>query len=216
MAPMQSAASDDAHRITSLDQIRELLGEPRTAQLTKSISALDEHCRRWIAASPFLVLGSADAQGKMDLSPKGDPPGFVQVLDDTTLAVPDRPGNKRFDTFANVLENPQVALIFAVPGRGETLRVAGTAHISADPELLEALGHNGRPATLALIVSVDAVMFHCGKSMIRSKLWQPEAWPSIAELASYAECVGAHSITDETVAEMEARFATWPLGNELY
>lgn len=206
----------DPHRIESIDEIRALLGKPRPAQQTKSIQKLDAHCRRWIAASPFLVLGSADAAGNMDLSPKGDPAGFVHVLDDATLAIPDRPGNKRFDTFANVLENPNVSLIFVVPGRGETLRVAGTAHISQEPELLNDLAQKGRAATLALIVSVTEIMFHCGKSMIRSQLWQSDAWPNISELASYAQCVGDHAVSEETVAQMEARFATWPLGNELY
>lgn len=213
---MSQSEGPDPHRVTSIDEIRELFGDPRPAQRTKSIQKLDGHCRRWIAASPFLVLGSADASGRMDLSPKGDPAGFVRVLDDTTLAIPDRPGNKRFDTFANVLDNPQVSLIFIVPGRGETLRVAGSAHLSKDPELLDALGHNGRPATLAVIVSVAEVMFHCGKSMIRSQLWQSDAWPDISGLATYAQCVGDHAVSDETVAQMEARFATWPLGNELY
>lgn len=214
---MTSAAERfEEHRINSIDQVRDMFGEPRKAQQTKAIHALDDHCRRWIAASPFLVLGSADTDGRMDLSPKGDPPGFVHVLDDTTLAIPDRPGNKRFDTFANVLANPNVSLIFIVPGRDETLRIKGTALLSRDPQLLESLGHHGRPATLAVIVTVTEVMFHCGKSMIRSRLWHSSDWPDIRALASYAECIGDHAVTDETVAEMEARFGTWPEGKELY
>lgn len=204
------------HIIGSPSQLRELLGEPRHAQQTKAIPALDDHCRRWIAASPFLVVASANAAGHMDLSPKGDPAGFVRVIDDTTLAIPDRPGNKRFDTFTNVLANPQVSIIFVVPGRSETLRVEGTAQISKDPDLLASMIERDRPPLLALVVRVRAVMFHCGKSMIRSCLWQPEAWPSTDGLASYAECLAAQAVSDETVAEMEARFSTWPLGNELY
>jgi len=152
----------------------------------------------------------------MDVSPKGDPPGFVKVVDDTTLAVPDRPGNKRFDTFVNVLANPRVSLIFLVPGRGETLRVEGTATITTDPDLLATMSEQGSAPALALVVSISEVMFHCGKSMIRSKLWQPEHWPSIDGLASYAQCLADQAASDESVDEMEERFATWPLGNELY
>jgi len=207
--------SDD-HLIRSADELRALVGEPRKAQQTKAISALDGHCRRWIAASPFIVIASASASGRMDISPKGDPPGFVRVVDDTTLAVPDRPGNKRLDTFTNVLANPQISMIFLVPGRAETLRLTGTAVISTEPDLLASLAERGSAPALALVVTLDAVMFHCGKSMIRSRMWHPDDWPNIDGLASYAECLADQAISDETVAEMEARFGTWPLGNELY
>ena len=202
--------------ITKPEQLEELFGRPRQAQQTKAVEALDGHARRWIGASPFVVICSADATGRMDLSPKGDPPGFVRVIDDRRLAVPDRPGNKRFDTFLNVLENPRVGLIFLVPNRGETLRVEGRASISTDPELLSTLAEAGRDPALALVVDVDQVMFHCGKSMIRSKMWQPEHWPDIEGLASYAECLADLARPDESVAEMETRFATWKQGNELY
>jgi len=204
------------HVIGSADELRAIVGEPRRAQQTKAITALDGHCQRWIAASPFVVIASADASGRMDVSPKGDPPGFVRVVDDRTVAVPDRPGNKRLDTFTNVLANPQVSMIFLVPGRAETLRVAGSAVITTEPELLASLAERGRAPALALVVTVAEVMFHCGKSMIRSQMWQPDAWPAIEGLASYAECLADQAISDETVAEMEARFGTWPLGNELY
>ena len=204
------------HLIRTTEQLHDLLGRPRLAQQTKGIAALDDHCRRWIAASPFIVIASADAAGRMDVSPKGDPPGFVHVVDDVTLAVPDRPGNKRFDTFSNVLANPRVSLIFLVPGRGETLRVEGTATISTDPDLLQTMIVSGKAPALALVVDIAEVMFHCGKSMIRSKLWQPDHWPSIDGLASYAQCIADQATSDETVGEMEERFATWPLGNELY
>lgn len=208
--------TENAHVVRSAEQLRALLGEPRLAQQTKAIDRFDDHCRRWIAACPFVVIGSADSNGRMDLSPKGDPAGFVKVLDDATLAIPDRPGNKRFDTFTNVLANPNVALIFLVPGRQETLRVEGTATIRTDPDLLDSLSHEGRPPKLALVVTLVEVMFHCGKSMMRSKLWQPDDWPSIDGLSSYAECLADMATLDETLEGMEARFATWPSGNELY
>lgn len=152
----------------------------------------------------------------MDTSPKGDPPGFVKVLDETTLALPDRPGNHRLDTFNNVLENPEVALIFLVPRRGETLRVAGRAKVVTDPDLLATMAVGGRAAKLALVVEVREVMFHCGKSMIRSELWEPSRWPSTDGLASYAECLADQADPDETVEEMESRFAGWHLGEALY
>lgn len=208
--------TDASHVITRPEELEALFGRPRRAQQTKAIATIDDHARRWIAASPFVVIGSADAEGHMDLSPKGDPPGFVQVLADARLAVPDRPGNKRFDTFLNVLENPQVGLMFLVPGRGETLRVEGRAQVSTDPELLATMAEAGRDPTLALVVDIDQVMFHCGKSMIRSKMWQPDHWPNVDGLASYAQCLAAQADPDETVAEMETRFATWQQGNELY
>jgi PPOX class probable FMN-dependent enzyme len=152
----------------------------------------------------------------MDLSPKGDPPGFVKILDNTTLAIPDRPGNRRLDTLNNLLQQPQVGLMFIVPGRGEVLRVSGTGQIVTDPDLLSTMAVVERPPRLALVVTIDEIMFHCGKSVIRSKLWSPSEWPDIQGLASYAECLGDQTTSDETVTQMEARFASWRDGNELY
>mgnify|MGYP001376351985 CR=1 FL=1 len=202
--------------VTDAGQIRSLMGEPRKAQLTKVLPRLDEHCRAWIERCPFLVLCSADATGQLDASPKGDPGGFVKILDDKTLAIPDRPGNRRADTLCNIIENPNVAAIFLMPGRGETLRVAGQAQIVLDADLLETMVVNRRAPKAALVIDIDEVMFHCGKSMIRSKLWQPEHWPVIDGLASYAQLIAAQAQTDESVEQMEERFATWKQGNELY
>lgn len=207
---------DPKHVISSSQQLRELVAPPRAAQQTKVLGALDDHGRRWIERSPFVVVSSVGADGRMDVSPKGDPPGFVQVLDDHTLAIPDRPGNRRLDTLFNVLARPQVGLMFVVPGRGEVLRVSGRATIVKDPELLEPMAVSGRSPLLALVVAIEEVMFHCGKSVIRSNLWSPEAWPDIDGLASYAECLADQTTSDETLEEMETRFATWRDGNELY
>lgn len=197
-------------------ELRELVPGPRPAQQTKVLASLDRHGRAWIERSPFLVIASRDQGGRMDLSPKGDPPGFVRMLDDSTLAIPDRPGNRRMDTFLNVLETGSVAVMFMMPGRGEVLRVAGSAQIVRDPDLLASMSERGRPPQLALVVTIDEVMFHCGKSVIRSGLWTADAWPDIDELASYAECLADETTSDETVDEMETRFATWHDGNELY
>lgn len=211
-----SVRFDPAHVVATRDQLEALVGKPRQAQLTKALPRLDDHCRRWIAASPFVVVCSANAQGRMDISPKGDPGGFVSVLDDTTLAIPDRRGNHRLDTFHNVLENPEIAVLFLVPKRGETLRVMGRASVVTDPDLLTALSEGGQAPALAMVVDVRAAMFHCGKSMIRSGLWKPEQWNSVDGLASYAECLADQADTDESVDDMERRFATWHEGNELY
>ncbi|MDA3039782.1 MAG: pyridoxamine 5'-phosphate oxidase family protein [Actinomycetota bacterium] len=207
---------DPRHLITSVDELRSFVDPPRPAQLTKVMQSLDLHCRRWIERSPFIVVSSVDAGGRMDLSPKGDEPGFVRILDERTLAVPDRPGNRRLDTMLNVLERPQVGLMFIVPGRGEVLRVSGTCQIVSDPELLGTMKAGGRAPTLALVVTIDEVMFHCGKSVIRSKLWSPEQWPDVEGLASYAQCLIDQTASDESLEQMETRFATWHEGNELY
>ena len=207
---------DPCHEITNKADLDSLVPPPRLAQQTKVLSTLDQHCRNWIERSPFVVVSSVDTAGRMDLSPKGDPPGFVRILDNETLAIPDRPGNRRLDTLHNVLERPQVGLMFIVPGRGEVLRVSGSGRIVTDPDLLKTMAIRGRAPLLALVVEIDEVMFHCGKSIIRSKLWSSEAWPNIEGLASYAECLGDQTTSDESVAEMETRFKSWQEGNELY
>lgn len=207
---------DSQYLVTSTAELRQIVPGPRPAQATKVLASLDRHARAWIEHSPFLVIASVDAAGAIDVSPKGDPPGFVQILDDSTLAIPDRPGNRRMDTFLNVLETGTVSVMFMVPGRGEVLRVAGQAQIVRDPALLTTMAHRGRDPVLALVVTLTEVMFHCGKSVIRSGLWSPESWPSSDALASYAECLADQTTSDETVTEMEARFATWHEGNELY
>jgi len=140
----------------------------------KQLNRLDKHCRAFIARSPFLVIASADASGRCDASPKGDAPGFVKVLDDETLLIPDRLGNNRVDTIGNLLAQPGVGLIFFVPGLNETLRVNGRARITTEPALLEPLAVNSKVPRSGILVSTDEVYFHCGKALIRSDLWNPE------------------------------------------
>ena len=169
--------------ITDPAQFRELMGEPPPPCVAKTIAILDRHCRAFIARSPFVLIASASARGQMDISPKGDAPGFVRVLDDKTLAVPDRPGNRRADTFTNVLENPRVGLIFFVPGKSETLRVSGSATIVRDADLRESMAARGKTPDFALAVDVEEVFFHCSKCIVRSSLWIPAGlavarWPS--------------------------------------
>ena len=160
--------------LNSAAALRDHYGEPTRRAASKTLDRLDEHCRAIIAKAPFLVLGTAGGDGSVDVSPKGDHPGFVRVIDDHTLAIPDRPGNNRVDGFLNLLETPQVGILFLVPGLGETLRVNGHAELSTDADLLEGMAVNGKPPRAALIVRVDEAFLHCAKAIIRSKLWEPE------------------------------------------
>jgi PPOX class probable FMN-dependent enzyme len=189
--------------ITSEAELRAVVGEPAQRVRDKVIQHLDQHCREFIARSPFLLISSADGTGNLDVSPKGDPAGFVQVLDDHTLAIPDRPGNRRVDTFRNLLQNPKVGLIFLIPGKRETLRVSGTATLVRDAGLRQQMAVGGRVPELALVVSVERALFHCAKCMIRSGLWQPDAWPDTSTMASPAEILVAHARLAETVDEIE-------------
>ena len=190
--------------ITSEEQLLAVLGSPLPHALKKEISDLDAHCREFIARSTFLLVASSDATGRMDVSPKGDPPGFVLVLDDRTLAIPDRLGNRRADTFRNVLQNPHVGLLFLVPGKGETLRVSGRAAVVRDRALCERMAVNAKTPELAMVVSVEQVYFHCAKCVIRSGLWETQSWPDITGLASHASCLIEHAKLNDSVAEVQA------------
>lgn len=165
--------------ITDPAQLRELMGEPPPPCVAKTIAQLDRHCRAFIAKSRFVLIASSNARGQVDVSPKGDPPGFVRVLDDLTLAVPERPGNRRADTFTNVLENPRVGLIFLIPGKSETLRISGRAKIVRDLDLRESMAECDKTPDFALVVEVQEAFFHCSKYIIRSSLWNPKEWPAI-------------------------------------
>src|SRR4051812_45505578 len=149
--------------VTTEAQLREVVGAPVPRAVNKEIARLDAHCRTIIARSPFVLIASCDGEGRMDVSPKGDPPGFVKVVDDSTLAIPDRPGNRRADTFSNVLRNPGVGLLFLIPGMVETLRVNGRASIVRDLALREQMAVGGKVPALALIVTVEQAFIHCGK-----------------------------------------------------
>ncbi|MBN9087360.1 MAG: pyridoxamine 5'-phosphate oxidase family protein [Reyranella sp.] len=154
----------------------------------KDIGRLDPHLGRFIAMAPICFVSTADASGKQDVTPRGDPPGSFKVLDEHTLAFPDRPGNNRLDTLKNLLENPEIALIFLLPGTSETARLAGTARLSTDPELLASMAVQGKEPKCAIVVSVRQAYFHCAKALLRSKLWtgeyaQPKGtFPSISRM----------------------------------
>jgi PPOX class probable FMN-dependent enzyme len=160
--------------VTTASELRRLVGPANRWFTSKMLQRLDRRCRGFIAASPFVVVGSTNPLGMVDLSPKGDRPGFVRFLDDATLAIPDRRGNRRVDTFHNVLQNPGVGLIFFVPGQRETLRVTGRAVIVRDHDIRSTMVDNGRMPELAMIVLVEGAFFHCGKCITRSNLWEYE------------------------------------------
>lgn len=168
--------SSGDHRITTVDQLRTLLGQPHPATPRKLLPALDETAIDFIAHSPFLVLGTADAEGNQDVSPKGGGPGFVVVENRNTLLIPDSKGNKLLFGLQNILENPHVGIIFMVPGTDETLRVNGTAELRVDPASLARLGTGGAQAQLAIRITVQQCFFHCAKALLRSQLWKPETW----------------------------------------
>ncbi len=163
--------------IESEEALRALIGEPGRLVIDKQLDYLDEHARNFIARSPFLLLGTTGADGLGDVSPRGDAPGFVQVLDERTLVIPERPGNRRADSLMNVLAGGGIGLLFLIPGIDETLRVNGHACLCRDAALLEGMAVEGKVPLLAIGVRVAECYFQCGKAFKRSKLWQPESWP---------------------------------------
>ena len=186
-------------------ELRELYPEPKSLSVRKVTTGINEMTRRFIAASPFVLVASHSREGLCDVSPRGGPPGFVSVLDETCLAIPDATGNRRLDSMRNVVQTGQVGLLFLIPGRGQTLRINGRACVSTDPELLARLTAVGRPPLTALVVRADEVFAHCPKAFVRSGLWDPATWPGAdADLPSPAELSQSH-IGDPnlTVAEVE-------------
>jgi PPOX class probable FMN-dependent enzyme len=188
--------------ITTRERLREVVRLPSHRVANKAIDHIDEYCRRFIAACPFVMVATRGADGRLDISPKGDPAGFVAVVDEKTLAIPDRPGNNRADTFENLLAHPEVGLFFIIPGNGHTLRVAGKGHIVRDAALQNSLAVNEKVPHLVLVVSVEEAMMHCPKCMIRSALWTPGEWPDLSNVPSLAEAMIAHGKLSESVPEM--------------
>ncbi len=161
--------------ITNEDQLRALFPQTHAIALQKSLNHIDKHAAAFLARAPFLCIGTQTQAGMADVSPRGDPPGFVKILDRNTLLIPDRPGNNRLDTQSNILANPAVGLLFMVPGFDETLRINGTAQITRDPRLLDLLIVQNRRPTTAVVVRVSEVFIHCAKAFRRAKLWDPAA-----------------------------------------
>lgn len=194
----------DPYLIKTETELRAVIGDAPPGLEQKNIDHLDAFALAFVAQSPFLILATSNAQGQIDASPKGDGPGFVEVVDDRTLLLPDRPGNRLAYGHLNVLENPQVGLIFMIPGTPETLRINGEAQLTCEPQLLERLAARGKPATLALRVQVREVFFHCAKAFIRSGLWQPDDWPE-RHRVSFGEMLAARRGGDaDAAAQIDA------------
>jgi PPOX class probable FMN-dependent enzyme len=187
--------------ITTVDHLRAIVGHPNNYVANKVGKRLSAVQQDWLAHSPLGFVATTDAQGRVDVSPKGDPPGFVHIIDETTIAIPERPGNKRVDGYLNVLQRPYVGTLFLIPGRGDTLRINGTARILADADYFDAMTVHGKRPILALEIDIEEVFFHCAKAFLRSDAWKPESWnptavPSVAQLAQAIK-------KDMSLAELE-------------
>ncbi|MEP0235892.1 pyridoxamine 5'-phosphate oxidase family protein [Roseibium sp.] len=179
--------------VTDEQALRSLFGPTHELALQKCQTSLDKHAQAFIGRSPFLCIGTQGAEGKADVSPRGDPVGFVKILDQHTIAIPERPGNNRLDSLVNILSNPSVGLFFIIPGFDDTLRVNGQASLSTDPEVLQDMRVNGRDAKLAIVVTVDTVFLHCAKAFRRSRLWDPELFQDRGQMPSLM-----HMILDQS------------------
>jgi PPOX class probable FMN-dependent enzyme len=177
------------HLIRDVDQLRSLFPPTHDLALKKSRTVLDRHAREFVARSPFLCIGTQSPEGRADVSPRGDPCGFVKVLDDKTLLIPDRPGNNRLDTQTNILVNPAVGLLFLVPGFDDTMRVNGTAQLTRDPDLLAMLSVNDRMPTIAIVVAVQEVFLHCPKALRRARLWDSDQRQNRREMPSLVKMI---------------------------
>ncbi len=190
--------------VTSPEELRQIAGDIYPAAVTKVVDRLDDYCIDFIRHAPFFVIGSGGGNRNVDVSPKGDPAGFVRIIDERTLAIPDRPGNARMDTFLNVLEDPKVAVIFMVPGRKDTLRVGGRAQIVGDEAVRRSMIEHGKVPRLAMVIEVERVFFHCTKCMVRSNLWNPKAWPDTSGMQSFGAALVAQARLKATPAEVDA------------
>ena len=203
-----------SNEVTTVDELRAIVGHPIEAVAKKVTDRLSGAHRLWLAHSPLGFVATTDAQGRVDVSPKGDPPGFVQVLDEMTIAIPERPGNKRVDGYLNVLQRPHVGTLFVIPGRGDTLRINGHARILSDADYFDAMVVQGKRPILALEITVEEVFFHCAKAFLRSDAWDPQRWdptavPSVAQMARAMR-------TDMSLEELERYFSEENMRSMLY
>ena len=203
-----------SNEVTTVDELRAIVGHPIEAVAKKVTDRLSGAHRLWLAHSPLGFVATTDAQGRVDVSPKGDPPGFVQVLDEMTIAIPERPGNKRVDGYLNVLQRPHVGTLFVIPGRGDTLRINGRARILSDADYFDAMVVQGKRPILALEITVEEVFFHCAKAFLRSDAWDPQRWdpeavPSVAQMARAMR-------TDMSLEELERYFSEENMRSMLY
>ena len=209
---MMEPTTPFASALTSTGELEQLYRQPSAAVLAKVTDHLDEGCRDFLSVATFALVGTSDRDGRHDVSPRGGAPGFVRILDDNHLALPDLNGNNRLDTLRNIIGNPGVGLLFLVPGMGEMLRINGRAWITTDPELLDRFTDQVRRPTTAIAVAVDEAYLHCAKSIRRGGLWEPTTWPGAAERPSAARIFIGHlgagdSLSPEQVeADLEAGY----------
>lgn len=191
--------------ISSIEELRGAYRPASDLARRKELKALDGHCRSFLARSPFVLIGSSDGEGHADVTPKGDKPGFVAVLDTTTIAIPDRPGNNRVDTLENLLADPAVGLLFLIPGMNETLRVNGKARITTDDALRARFAVDGKLPISVIVVTIEAAYMHCAKAFMRSELWKPGSWPDRASIPTLGQI-----LKDQLeLAESAAATDTW-------
>lgn len=186
-------------QITSRDELRAIYKPASERALRKELRRLDGHFTSFIARSPFVLIGSSDGQGHADVTPKGDRPGFVAVLDETTIAIPDRPGNNRLDTHENIIDEPSIGLLFLIPGMNETLRINGKAFITDDEALRQRLAVEGKLPQSVIVVKVEAAYMHCAKAFMRSDLWKPETWPGRSTMPTLGQI-----LTDQIAMDVTA------------
>jgi PPOX class probable FMN-dependent enzyme len=211
-----AVSSENDARVVDPMALRTVVGPPNPGSVNKEMPCLDETCRQFLSMSTILFISTVGADGKADVSPRGDAPGAVKVLNDQTIAIPDRPGNRRVDTMSNILGNPggSVGLIFLVPGVDEVLRASGRATISSAPALLASMAVNGKPPKLSIVIALDEVFFHCGKALNRAGLWDPSRKIERKSFASYAEII--HKRRPHEPLEKIERTIADNYKNELY
>jgi PPOX class probable FMN-dependent enzyme len=198
------------HEVSTAGELRSIVGTPDDAVANKVKDRLSPVQRDWLAHCPLGFIATTDARGRVDVSPKGDPPGFVHVIDDTTIAIPERPGNRRADGYLNVLQRPHVGTLFLIPGRGDTLRINGSARILSDADYFDTLAVKGKRPIVALEISIEEVFFHCAKAFLRSDTWDPSTWdptavPSAAQIAKAVRTEWSQEQLDEYYSEANTR-----------
>jgi len=203
------------HEVTTVDELRAIVGHPNEYVAKKVKDRLSAIQQNWLAHSPLGFVATTDAQGRVDVSPKGDPPGFVHIIDDTTIAIPERPGNKRVDGYLNVLQRPHVGTVFLIPGRGDTLRINGTARILADADYFDTMVVQGKRPILALEIDIEEVFFHCAKAFLRSDAWMPDTWNPTA-VPSVAQIAKAMTRIDESEEELNKYYSEDSIRKVLY
>ncbi|WP_344132675.1 pyridoxamine 5'-phosphate oxidase family protein [Saccharopolyspora halophila] len=206
-----SAASE----IGSVDELTDIIGEPPQRVLDKERPRLHELDRQWLAASPFCLVATSDSEGRCDVSPKGDPAGFTRVLDERTIAVPERPGNRQVDGFRNILRNPHVGLLYFIPGRGDTLRINGRARLLRDAPFFDDLVVKGHRPEVVLLVEIEQVFHHCAKAFLRSGLWNPETWDPDA-VTTRARIAKELERPDDSLTELEHYYSPDQYRRTLY